>query len=129
MEIVGLEELAESMGMGPKFPMPKGRYADSGAYRDSDEGKHEYGGFLAPEVIRAYGAYMHKHRVQSNGELRSASNWKKGMSTEWYYESFLRHVLDIMLEHDGLDSRDGMDEALGGAMFNLMGLWRNRLGE
>ncbi len=134
VELVGLEEALErntATLLNNKCACSddnrKGRYSESGAYRDTAEGKHEYGGFLAPEVIRAFGEYMHKHRTQSDGELRSSSNWKKGMPTAWYYEGLLRHVLDIMLENDGLASRDGLDEALGGAMFNLQGLWRNHL--
>lgn len=96
-----------------------------GATRDSSEGKNYYGGFISPEFIVAFGDYMTVHRKQSDGSLRTPDNWKKGMPPRECFESLLRHVMDIWLEMDGLESRDGLDEAFGGAMFNLQALWYN----
>ena len=104
-----------------------GRHFPSGAYRDTAEGKPDYRGYLSPLVIRAYGEYMLKHQKQSDGEMRGSDNWKAGIPTDAYLSSMYRHFLDVMLEADGYQSRDGMDEALGGLLFNLMGFMHERL--
>jgi hypothetical protein len=99
----------------------KMRTFDTGATRDQNNTKPDYAGFLSPLVIEGYGRYMHKHRKQADGTLRSSSNWKKGMSKDVYMESMWRHFLDVWLEHEGYESRDGLDEALYGLLFNVMG--------
>lgn len=106
-----------------------GRTYETGAYRDTAEGKYVYNGFLDPVVLREYAAYMHANRLQSDGALRDADNWKKGMPVADVFESFMRHVWDIWLELEGEDSRDGLFDALGGAFFNLQALWRELLRE
>lgn len=108
---------------------PSGRYFEGGAYRDTDDGKHDYEGFLSPLVIRAYGDYMHKHRRQSDGRLRDSDNWQRGIPRAEYMKSAWRHFLDLWLEHRNHRSRDGIDEALGGLLFNIMGYWHELLRE
>ena len=44
-------------------------------------------------------------------------------------KSLLRHAIDLWLEHDGFESRDGIDEALGGLLFNAQGYWLELLKE
>ena len=66
--------------------MKKGRYFNTGAYRDTDENKNDYEGYLSPLVIEAFGNYMTKHRKQSDGNLRTSDNWQKGISKEVYIE-------------------------------------------
>jgi hypothetical protein len=95
----------------------------TGAYRDTEDGKPDYIGILSPLVIRAFGEYMVRHRRQSDGRYRGDSNWKRGQDKAHYLRSLSRHYQDLMLEIDGYDSRDGIDEALGGLMFNLQGFW------
>lgn len=104
-----------------------GRYFETGAYRDTEVGKNDYRGYLSPRVLIDFGNYMTKHRVQSDGVIRDSDNWKKGMETKVYLSSLLRHVLDIWTEIENGESRDGMHEALGGAFFNLQGIWKNYL--
>lgn len=106
---------------------PQGRYFASGAYRDTADGKLDYAGFLSPVVLKAYAEYMDRHRVQSDGSLRGSDNWKQGIPRDVYFKSLLRHVHDLWMEHDGFESRDGLDEALGGLLFNVMGYWHERL--
>lgn len=101
----------------------------TGATRDDAEGKNEYCGFLSPIVIEAFGNYMTKHRVQADGKLRDSDNWKKGMPKRVYLESMFRHFHDLWMEADGYDSRDGIDEALGGLFFNVQGYWHEYLKE
>lgn len=100
-----------------------GRYFDSGAYRDSDEGKYDYEGYLSPLVLESYAAYMHKHSRQSDGKLRASDNWQRGIPKEQYMKSAFRHFMDLWSEHRGYGSRDGIEEALGGLLFNVMGYW------
>lgn len=106
-----------------------GRYFESGAYRDGEEGKPDYEGFLSPLVIQAYGAYMHKHRRQSDGEMRASDNWQRGIPKDEYMKSAFRHFMDLWLEHRGHESRDGIEEALGALLFNIMGYWHELLKE
>jgi hypothetical protein len=103
----------------------EGRHFETGAYRDGEEDKFDYHGFLSPVVLEAYARYMHKHRLQSNGELRASDNWKRGIPREVYIESLLRHVMALWLWHDGLadPSMDTAEDALGGILFNTMGYY------
>lgn len=93
----------------------------TGATRDTSENKNEYSGFLSPLAIEMFGDYMTKHRIQSDGSVRSASNWKKGMPKDVYIESMFRHFIDLWKEHEGYESRDGIEDALCGLYFNIQG--------
>ena len=53
------------------------RTFDTGATRDSDNDKLDYEGFLSPLVLRRYAEYLHKHRKQSDGKIRTSDNWQK----------------------------------------------------
>jgi hypothetical protein len=93
---------------------------ETGATRDTDEGKLKYEGFFSPQVLRRRAEYMHRHRIQADGEPRSPDNWKKGMPIEVYMDSLIRHVMDLwwMWEVD-----EGISEELVCAvMFNCEGL-------
>jgi len=101
--------------------MNKGRNFKGGAYRDSEEGKLDYEGFLSPIVLSEFAKYMHKHRIQSNGKLRDSDNWQKGIPKGVYMKSMCRHFMGVWLEHRGYESRDGMIDALCGLLFNVQG--------
>jgi len=105
------------------------RKFDTGATRDSDKDKLDYEGFLSPIVIKAYGEYMNKHRVQSDGKLRDSDNWQKGIPKDVYIKSAFRHFMDWWLEHRGYKSRDGLKEALNGLLFNVQGYYHELLKE
>ena len=77
------------------------RVFETGATRDTDSEKPEYAGFNSPLVEKRFGEYMHSHRKQANGTLRSSSNWKKGIPKEVYLQSIHRHFLDFWLHMDG----------------------------
>lgn len=103
------------------------RKFETGATRDTNEGKHEYARFLDSRVLRRYGAYMHRHRTQADGSLRDPDNWKKGMG-DTYIDSLWRHVMDCWeIEQWGsaTDHRTGepvdLEEALCGVIFNAHG--------
>lgn len=101
------------------------RKFDSGAVRDADEGKPEYSGFNSPLVEKAFGQYMHRHRLQSDGSLRTSSNWKKGIPLSVYQESLHRHFVDLWLHHDGFaeEATDGdIVSILCALRFNVNGM-------
>jgi hypothetical protein len=65
---------------------------------------------------------MKKHQVQSDGVIRDSDNWQKGIPRDVYMKSLLRHTHDIWMEHRGYESREGIEDALAGTMFNAMGM-------
>ena len=105
----------------------KGRYFKTGAYRDIEEDKLDYEGFLSPIVLKRFAKYMNKHRKQSDGTLRDSDNWQKGIPKEVYIKSAWRHFMDLWLEHRGHKSREGIEDALCAVMFNVMGYLHEHL--
>lgn len=110
------------------------REFDSGANRDSEEGKYDFEGFLSPAVLYAFATYMHDKRGLPDGSMRSADNWQKGIPLDSYMKSLIRHVMDVWLIHRGYAVRrpeDGspvsIEDALGGALFNVQGYWHETL--
>ena len=111
------QELVQSVKEGGQLM----REFESGATRDTDDGKLDYEGFLAPQVIERYAKYMHRHRVQADGELRASNNWTRGIPKDAYMKSAWRHFMSWWKEHRGHKSREGIEEALCGLLFNVMG--------
>ncbi len=110
------------MGVSRKF--------DTGATRDSDVGKYDYEGFLSPLVIERYGQYMDKHRKQSDGKIRESDNWQNGFGNDHYavcMKSLWRHFIDLWFEHRKLVSREGIDDAICGILFNTMAYYHKVL--
>jgi hypothetical protein len=97
------------------------RKFDTGATRDTSSDKLCFDGFLSPSVLRRFAEYMHKNRVQSDGSLRDPDNWQKGIPLSAYIDSGWRHFFDWWGETRGLRSEDGLEDALCGLMFNVMG--------
>ncbi len=101
------------------------REFDTGATRDSEEGKLDYEGFLSPLVLRRYAEYMHKHRKQSDGKMRNSDNWQKGIPLTAYMKSLWRHVIDLWTLHrvffGGVLYRSDKEEALCAIIFNASG--------
>ena len=99
----------------------KVRTFETGATRDVAVDKLDFEGFLSPLVVERYAQYMHKHRIQPDGKLRASDNWQKGIPLDAYMKSGFRHFMDWWKEHRGLRSRDGLEDALCGLLFNVMG--------
>jgi hypothetical protein len=104
------------------------REFNTGATRDSEDGKNDYEGFYDPLVVEAFGNYMTAHQKQADGKLRDSDNWKKGIPQTAYMKSLLRHVLDMWAIHRGYkrtDKKTGkeitMVEALCAILFNVQG--------
>jgi len=103
------------------------RQFETGATRDTDVGKHDYEGFLSPLVIERFGEYMTKHRHQSDGKLRDSDNWQRGIPLAQYIKSGWRHFFDWWKAHRGYTSREGLEDALCGLLFNAMGYLHEHL--
>lgn len=95
----------------------------TGATRSPLGDKYQYEGFLSPLVIQRFGRYMHHHRTQSDGSLRGADNWQKGMPRDSYIDSGWRHFMDWWLHHRGHPGKadEDLEESLTALMFNVMG--------
>lgn len=105
------------------------RSFDTGATRDSDEGKIDFEGFYSPTVVNRFGEYMTKHRKQSDGSLRSSDNWQKGMPKDQYMKSGFRHFHDWWSQHRGLEGKDELEESICALIFNAQGYLHELLKE
>jgi hypothetical protein len=100
------------------------RTFDTGATRDVDNNKFDYEGFLSPIALQAYAVYMHKNRVQKDGQLRDSDNWQKGIPADAYMKSLFRHFMDVWMHHRGFGykSNESYRTALCAMLFNVQGL-------
>jgi len=102
------------------------RISETGATRNTAIDKLDYEGFLSPIVLEAFAKYMHKHRHLADGTLRDSDNWQKLFSKDYKehrdicIKSSWRHFMDLWMEHRNFESRDGIDEAICGLLFNIM---------
>ena len=97
------------------------RQFDTGATRDTSQGKFDYEGFLSPLVLERFAEYMHKHRTQPDGSLRDSDNWQKGIPLNAYMSSGWRHFMDWWKIHRGLKVEEDVEDVLCAVMFNAMG--------
>lgn len=100
------------------------RSFDTGATRDTAEGKLDYEGFLSPVVLEQFAKFMNMNRLQSNGQLRDSDNWQKGIPMDVYRKSLMRHYMEFWLEQrrpKGCQNRVDTIGAACGMMFNIMG--------
>ena len=68
---------------------------------------------------------MHKHRKQSDGNLRDSNNWKKGIPHEAYWHSLSRHIQDLRLIKEGFPGQArerNLEEVLCSILFNVQGM-------
>lgn len=104
------------------------RTFETGATRNTDTTKLDFEGFLHPLVLRRFAEYMHTHRQQADGTLRSADNWQKGIPADVYMKSLFRHFMDVWSLHRGVPVTSPetglpveMVEALMACLFNIQG--------
>ena len=97
------------------------RKFDTGATRDTSKDKLDYEGFLSPQVLQRFAEYMHKNRYQSDGSLRDADNWQKGIPKDVYMKSMWRHFMDLWQEHRNIKTEAGIEIALCALLFNIQG--------
>jgi hypothetical protein len=104
------------------------RQFETGATRDTDEGKFDYEGFISPLVLESFAAYMHECRKMSDGSLRSSDNWQKGIPVDQYMKSKWRHFMSSWKKHRGYEEGDIIQD-LNGELFNTMGMMHEILKE
>jgi len=95
------------------------RTFETGATRDSDDGKYDYEGFLCPEVLTRYAEYMHKHRIQADGNLRASDNWQCGIPRNQYIKSAWRHFMAMWRTHRRGEETN--EDDLCALIFNISG--------
>lgn len=98
------------------------RTFDTGASRDTDEGKLDFEAFFSPLVFECYGEFMHKNRVMKDGSLRDGDNWQKGIPKTVYMKSLWRHFFDAWKILRGYPCKSSLRDALCGILFNTQGL-------
>ena len=97
------------------------RTFNTGATRDTDDGKYDYEGFLSPLVLERYAEFMHGHRKMSDGSVRDSDNWQQGIPWDVYMKSMWRHFFDVWAWHRGRPIKDHIEVALCALLFNAMG--------
>ncbi len=121
-----------SGAIAPGISSGNTRTFETGATRDTDEGKYDYEAFLSPLVIERYGKYMHKCRTQSDGTLRAGDNWQLGMPFTAFIKSGFRHFIDWWLWHRSkpehqIETFDKLEDTLCALLFNVSGYLHERL--
>ena len=109
---------------GPFFPGEMQSFT-TGATRSADEDKLDYEGFLSPFVLERYAQYLHKHRIQADGQPRESDNWQKGMPRARYLKSAIRHMIDTWKEwrrYPGNEAAEHFQDLLCAILFNVIGL-------
>jgi hypothetical protein len=95
----------------------------TGATRDDDTNKFDYEGFLSPFALERFATYMQEHRIQADGKPRASDNWQRGIPTEAYMKSMLRHVMELWrLWRGGNRSGKAFEDTLCAIQFNQQGL-------
>ena len=99
---------------------PPIRTFSTGATRSTDAVKPDYEGYLSPLVLKRFGEYMTKHRVQPDGSTRASDNWQKGIPLASYMQSAWRHFVAWWLAYRGHPTED-IEESLCAMLFNVQG--------
>ena len=106
-----------------KVPNIQVRKFDTGATRDTSEGKLEYARFNSPLVMKRFAEYMDLHRKQTDGNLREPDNWQNlfgDKHEDVCMDSLWRHLMDVWLINKGFpnEAREDIESALCAIMFN-----------
>jgi hypothetical protein len=103
------------------------RVFETGATRDSEDGKLDFEGFLSPAVIQRYGEYMDGCRHLPDGTLRDSDNWQQGIPITVYMKSKWRHFLETWTLHrKGVHGKQ-LEDSLCAELFNTMGMLHEEL--
>lgn len=100
------------------------RIFDGGATRSPLGDKLCYSRFMDARVVKRYCEYLHKHRVQADGNVREPDNWKNGIPQASYMDSMHRHFMDVWLHNQGHTSEmaEDIETALCALIFNAQGM-------
>lgn len=100
---------------------PPIRMFGTGATRDTNTGKLDYEAFNNPLVDKRYAKYLHKHRKQSDGQMRDGDNWQKLFGehhTDVCIKSLCRHIVDARLAHRDYQNEQPLEDSLCAIIFN-----------
>lgn len=102
------------------------RTFDTGAYRDTNDGKPDYEGCLSPIALEAYADYMRRKQTMADGTLRASDNWQLGMTKAEWLKSLYRHLIQLAKLHRGYAVLDKggpvtLRDACCGVLFNAFG--------
>ena len=99
------------------------RTFESGAIRDTEDGKIDYEGHLSVLVIERFGQYMNEKRHMADGSLRSSDNWQKGVPLDSYMKSGFRHFIEWWKYHRTTYITGGkeIEDTLCALIFNASG--------
>ena len=125
------ESIAALAGVDPDTggPVPAKRTFDTGATRDTEQGKLDFEGFFSPLVMVRYAEYLNSHRTMKDGSTRDSDNWQKGIPLNVYMKSAYRHFVDVWMVHRKWipDTGTFMEDAMCAVMFNVAGYLHERL--
>ena len=99
------------------------RTFNSGATRDTDEGKLDFEAALSPIVMERFVLYMSKNRLQPNDVVRECDNWQGLFGPKHLnvcLKSAMRHLWAWWKAHRGYKVKDGLEDAVCGVIFNAM---------
>jgi len=95
------------------------RSFETGAVRDTDEGKESYIDSVSFLALKRY-ALFQKNACEKRGY--SKDNWRKGIPIKVYEESLMRHLQKYLSnKYEGTNIEPDVDH-LGAAFFNLQGI-------
>lgn len=89
------------------------REFETGANRDTNNGKYEYIGFINPLNEFSFARYMHKKRFLKDGTVRDADNWQLGIPLDALADSIIRHFHEFWLLHTGFTIIHEIEEDTG----------------
>ena len=107
------------------------RQFETGATRDTVQGKLSYVKALSPIVLQRYVQYLDAHRLQPDGSMRDFDNWKKGLPEDVYFDGLGRHFVAVWLLAQGFPATDNhgpvtLEDSLAAVIFNASG-WLHEL--
>lgn len=107
------------------------RKFETGATRDTIQGKLDYVRALSPIVLQRYVQYLDAHRLQPDGNMRDFDNWKKGIPIDAYFSGLGRHFMAVWLLAQGFPAEDNhgpvtLEDSLSAIIFNASG-WLHEL--
>jgi hypothetical protein len=89
---------------------------ETGAIRDSQEGKEQYTETISWTAFKRYAEYMTGKR-----EKYGQGNFKKGIPIESYENSLVRHLVKYMVNKEG-GSLEPEEDHLAAIVFNAFGI-------
>ncbi len=106
------------------------RKFETGGTRDNDTDKIDYEGFLSYPVLVAFGKYMHKHRIQADGNVRDSDNWQKFFGEnhkDVCMKSLHRHFMSMWGNHRGYETEEEIEDSINGVLFNTIAYYHKYL--